>query len=82
MIIKVKVIANSGREEISPFTPVKALGEKISSIPSYKIYLKKQAVDGKANLELLKFLKKEFKKDIRIIKGSKSCNKIIEIEDN
>ena len=34
---------------------------------------------NKANIEILKFLKRHFKTDLRIIKGLKSKNKIISI---
>ena len=35
--------------------------------------------DNKANLEIIKFLSKHFKQKIKIIKGLKSKNKIIDI---
>ncbi|MBS3075122.1 YggU family protein [Candidatus Pacearchaeota archaeon] len=68
MILHIKIHPNSGREEII----------KLSE-DSYKVYLKKQATGNKANIELLKFLKKYFSKDIKIIKGLKSRNKVIKI---
>lgn len=68
MIIQVKVYPNSRREEI-----IKINGN------SFKVYLKKQAEDNKANIELLKLLKKHFSENIKIIKGMKSRNKIIKI---
>jgi len=68
MIINIKVISNSGRQEIIK------IGE------SYKVYLKANAEEGKANLELLKFLKKYFKKNVRIIRGFRSKEKIIEVD--
>jgi uncharacterized protein len=46
---------------------------------SYKIKLKSPAEDGKANIELLKLLKKYFKRDAAIIKGKTSRKKIIKI---
>lgn len=70
MIIKIKVYPHSGREEIIK-----------NSDKEYKAYLKKPAEDNKANIELLKLLKKYFKKDINIIKGLKSRNKIVEVYD-
>lgn len=70
MIIKIKVYPKSGREEII----------KISE-NSYKVYLKKPADDNKANIELIKLLRKHFKKNINIIKGLKSRDKIIEVSD-
>ncbi|MDD5193027.1 MAG: DUF167 domain-containing protein [Candidatus Nanoarchaeia archaeon] len=68
MIIKIKVFPKSGREEII----------KISEA-EYKVYLKKSPEDNRANIELLKLLKDYFKKNINIIKGARSRNKIIEI---
>ena len=68
MIIKVKVKPGSKEQKI----------EKISD-NDYSISLKERAEDNKANLELLKLLKRRFNKQARIIKGFKSKNKIIEI---
>ena len=68
MIIQLKVYPHSGREEIV----------KIND-KEYKVYLKKPAEDNKANLELLKMLKRYFEAEARIIKGFSSRNKIIEI---
>jgi uncharacterized protein (TIGR00251 family) len=68
MIIHVKVYPSSGREEIIKLNE-----------DNYKVYLKKPAVDNKANIELIKLLKKHFKKEIKIIKGIKSEDKIIKI---
>lgn len=70
MIIQVKVHPNSGKEEII----------KINE-NAYKIYLKKPAENNKANIELIKMLKRYFKKDTKIIKGLKSRNKIVKIRD-
>jgi uncharacterized protein (TIGR00251 family) len=70
MIIKIKVYPSSGREEIV----------KVSE-DSYKAYLKKHAENGKANIELLKMLKKHFNKTPIILKGLKSRDKIINIKD-
>lgn len=71
MILKIKVKPNSGKQELI----------KISE-NEYKISLKERAENNKANLELIKLLKKYFKvgaEDIKIIKGMKSKNKIIEV---
>ncbi|MEK6923242.1 MAG: DUF167 domain-containing protein [Nanoarchaeota archaeon] len=43
------------------------------------IALAAPATDGKANLELIKFLKKTFKKDIIILRGKTSRTKLIKI---
>ena len=69
MIINVKVMPNSGREEI----------QKISG-KEYRVYLKKPAFDNKANMELITLLRKHFKSQIKIIKGTKSRNKVVEIK--
>lgn len=68
MIIKIKVKPNSREQKI----------EKISD-NEFKIHLKEKAENNKANLELLKLLRREFKKPARIIKGLKSKNKLVEI---
>ena len=69
MIIKIKVRPNSAKQEMI----------KISE-NEYKISLKEKAEDNKANKELIKLLKKYFKKDTKIIKGMKSRDKIVEIK--
>lgn len=73
MILKIKVKPNSGEQELV----------KISD-DEYVISLKKPAENNKANIELLKLLKRYFKArvgDIKIIKGIKSKNKIIEVKN-
>jgi len=69
MIIKVKVKPNSKAQEL-----VKT-GEN-----EYKIALKEKAEDNKANIELLKLVKRHFGKEVKIIKGLKSRNKIVEVK--
>jgi len=74
MIIKVKVKPSSGKQEI----------EKISN-ERYKVNLKKPAEENKANIELIKLLSRKMKvpfKNINIIKGLTSKNKIIKINKN
>ncbi len=70
MIIQVKVYPRSGKEGIV----------KISS-QEYKVYLKKPAEDNKANIELLKLLRRHFGVKAKILKGLRSINKIIRIGD-
>lgn len=70
MIIKIKVKPGSREQKI----------EKVSN-KEYKISLKERAEDNKANIELLKLLKRYFNKPARIIKGLKSRNKVIKIQD-
>ena len=43
----------------------------------YKVYLKARPVEGEANLELVKFLTRYFKKRARIISGLRSKEKLI-----
>lgn len=69
MKLNIKVQPNSGRQEIQ-----QSIDGKIS-----KVFLKKPAEDGKANQELEKFLSKHFGKQVKIIKGHASKNKIIEV---
>lgn len=72
MILKIKVKPNSENQEIIKINETE-----------YIVNLKSFPEDNKANIELLKLLKKYFKvevKDIKIIKGKKSKNKVIEIK--
>lgn len=69
MKLKIKVKPNSGKQEI------------IKQDDFYLIKLKSSAQDNKANLELVKVLKKYFKKEVKIKSGFTSRNKIIEILD-
>lgn len=45
------------------------------------VYLKSPPENNKANLELIKILKKYFGRDIRIKSGFKSKNKVVEFVD-
>ncbi len=67
MKIKVKVKPNSKERSINK------VGEE------YVVCLKSSPNKGKANTELIKLLKKHFKKDAKILHGAKSRKKIIEI---
>lgn len=69
MIINIKVNTKSGKQEI----------KKIDEY-NYRISLKSKPEENKANIELIKLLKKHFGKDIKIIKGLKNRNKIVEIK--
>jgi len=69
MIIEVKVKPNSRKQEI----------EKLSD-KEYKVNLTKKAEDNKANIELLKLLKRYFNSEVKFIHGLKSKNKIIEVK--
>ena len=67
---KLKVHPGSSQEKIKFFE------DKTDFI---EVWLKVKAIDNKANLRLIKVLKKHFKKPIRIKRGLTSRNKIIEV---
>ena len=66
--ISVKVHANSSQEKIKEVNK------------GLEVWLKEKPLGGKANEKLIKLLKKHYKKNIKIIKGLASRNKIIEIK--
>lgn len=68
MIIKIKIKPQSKEERI----------DKISE-SEYFACLKERAEKGKANIALLKLLRKEFGKNAKIVKGKSSRNKIVEV---
>ncbi len=70
MKIKIKLHPNSSQEKI----------EKISD-DNYGVWLKEKPLDGKANIELCKILKRYFGKSVKIKSGFTSRNKIIEVEN-
>jgi uncharacterized protein (TIGR00251 family) len=69
MIIKVKVKPNSSEQS------VEKVGEE------YVVKLKSLPEDGKANLELVKLLKKYFGFEVKIKSGFNSRRKILEVKD-
>ena len=69
MKISIKLHPNSSQEKI----------KEIELGKSYEVWIKEKPVDGKANESLLKFLKKNFRKDIKIISGFSSRKKILEV---
>ena len=66
-IIKLKVIPNSSRTKM------------IEENNSLKMYLKAVPEKNKANLELIKFFKKEFNLRIEIIRGMKGREKVLRV---
>jgi len=56
--------------------------EKVVNISEeeYEIWIKTNPIDGKANEELIKILKKHFKKPVEILSGFSSRKKIVDIE--
>ncbi|MBU0957801.1 MAG: DUF167 domain-containing protein [Nanoarchaeota archaeon] len=69
MQIKIKVKPNSKKQEIT----------KISET-EYQISLKSPPENNKANIELIKIMKKHLKKEVKIKSGLKSKNKILEVK--
>ena len=69
-IIKVILKPNSTKNRIIKFD---------SERNAYRIEIKAPAKDNKANIELIKFLSKSLKKNVKIIKGFKSKEKLIKI---
>ncbi|MFH1825850.1 MAG: DUF167 domain-containing protein [bacterium] len=70
MIFKVRVIPNAKHNKI------------VQEPGRLKVYLTAPAVEGKANKALIKFLAEYFdvkKSKIKIVKGSKSRDKIVEV---
>ncbi len=68
MRIKIRLHPGSSQEKV----------EQLDNV--YNTWIKEKAIDGKANLALIKFLRKCFKsKEVRIISGLKSRNKLVEI---
>lgn len=67
MKIKVKLHPNSSQEKI------------IEKDKEYEVWIKEKPIDGKANEELVKTLKKYFKKEVKIVGGFNSRKKVIEI---
>jgi uncharacterized protein len=70
MKIKVKVKPNSSKEE------VKKVDEE-----SYVVSVKKPAVNNKANIALVKLLKKHFNSGVEIKSGFTGRNKIVEVKE-
>ncbi len=72
MILNVKVFPKSGRQEV------------VLDGEMYKIYLKNDALEGKANLELVKVLAKYFNVrdfDVVIKSGKSSRKKVVEVKN-
>lgn len=67
-LLKVRVIPNSSTDQIAGFDSDK--GE-------LKIRVKAPPEKGRANKELIKFFKKRYSMDIKIVKGLSSRSKII-----
>ena len=71
MKIKIKIHSNSSQEKI----------EKISE-NEFEVWIKEKPIQGKANEELIKLLKKYFRKPVKIVFGFNSKIKLIEVGIN
>lgn len=69
MIIKIRAKPNSNKQEV------------IKEEDIYHVHLKSRPENNKANLELIKLLKKYFGKTVKIKSGLTSRNKTVEVED-
>lgn len=70
MRIKIFVKTNAGKNEILGFDKEK---------DAYKVLVKAQPIENKANKEVIKLFHKKYKKPVRIVSGLKSKEKVIEI---
>ncbi|MCX6750703.1 MAG: DUF167 family protein [Candidatus Pacearchaeota archaeon] len=68
MRLKIKLHPASSQEKI----------EEIEKDKEYEIWIKEKPIGEKANEELVKILKKYFKKSVRIVHGLKSKDKVVE----
>ncbi|MBU1111469.1 MAG: DUF167 domain-containing protein [archaeon] len=73
-LLKLKVIPNSSKLEL-----VEEIPENTKQKPLLKLYLKAVPDKNKANLELIKFFKKEYQLKVEIKSGTKSREKTIRI---
>jgi uncharacterized protein (TIGR00251 family) len=69
MKLSIKLHPNSSQEKI----------EEIEKDKKYEVWIKEKPIDGKANEELIKILKKYFKKQVNIVSGFKSREKVVEV---
>ncbi|MDI6737339.1 MAG: DUF167 family protein [Nanoarchaeota archaeon] len=68
--IKVIVKTKSGKSEVIGFDEAKQ---------AYRVNVKAVPEQGKANIEVLKLMKKHFRKEARIISGFTSKEKLVQI---
>ena len=69
MIIKIRVKPNSSKQGV------------IKGNSGYIVHLKSRPENNKANLEIVKLLKRYFGKQVQIKSGLTSRNKTVEVED-
>ena len=71
LLLKIKVIPNSKREEIKECPGEEPMIVKVRAPP----------VKDKANRAVIKLLSKHFNSEVRIISGMKSREKMVEVKD-
>ncbi len=72
-LVRIRVLPRSSRNEV--------VGEMDNGV--LKVKLNSAPVDGEANVELVKLLSKYFgvgKSDVKIVKGKRSKDKVVEVE--
>ena len=69
MKLSIKLHPNSSQEKII----------EIEKNKEYEVWIKEKPMDGKANEELVKVLKKHFKRNVNITSGFSSRKKIVEV---
>ena len=69
-LFKILVRTNASQTEITGFDKEKE---------AYRMNVHAQPEKGKANLEIVKYFKKRYKKDVKIISGKTSKQKLIKI---
>jgi len=73
-------VSVGGNEKMPPFRTLRKEREENSGLPRFEVWIKEKPIEGKANSYLEKFLKKYFGKNVKVIKGLKSKNKIVEVD--
>ncbi len=68
MKIQLRIVPNAKAFRLEPTTD------------GFRVYVKEKAEGNKANIALLKGLKKLLKKEVRLVSGAKARNKVLEIE--
>jgi len=75
-----KIIHNPFKIIVKPNSFKNEILEYDKERKAYRVAIKAKPEANKANIEIIKFFSKLFKKRVRIIKGLKSKEKIIKIE--
>jgi uncharacterized protein (TIGR00251 family) len=78
MLIKIKVIPNSKKDEIIKNEQMQKYNGSEQEV-SLIVKIKAKPENNEANIAVIKLLSEYFKKKVRIVHGHKSRNKIIEI---